>query len=44
MNVKVNTYGCERVSVDVFSVSVWGGGAVKVCVCVCVNVWVVSVG
>jgi len=44
MNVKVNTYGCERVSVDVFSVSVCVGGAVKVCVCVCVNVWVVSVG
>lgn len=34
MNVKVNTYGCERVSVDVFSVSVCVGGAVKVCVCV----------
>lgn len=33
MSVKVNTCGCERVSVDVSSVSVcvWGGCSESVC-------------
>lgn len=33
MSVKVNTCGCERVSVDVSSVSVWRGEGCSESVC-----------